>query len=442
MNQPWTVIQELRADRSRKTKESIILREAQAGNKEFFEGCRLACDSMITFGVKKVLERPEGGKNIPAPRGLSWKAFRTLTDRLANRELTGDAAQAAINQARMQATPEQWNDWYRLILIKDLRCGVSEKTINIIEDSYPDYAVPVFQPQLAHDGANHESKIRGQRLVETKLDGVRVLTVVYPSGHVAQYSRNGKELHNFETVKKQIAKHAIFMPEPMVLDGEIMSATFQDLMKQVHRKSDVDADDAVLYLFDMVTLKDFQARLCDKRQIDRKFSLRAWYAPVKDHMPNVRVLDDEIVDLDTEEGRQQFAAINKMAISGGYEGIMIKDPVAPYECKRSTNWLKIKPFIEVSLKATRVVEGTGKYAGMMGAVEFEGVEDNKFISVSVGSGWSDRDRKEIWNYRDEVVGMIGEIRADSMTQAQDSEVWSLRFPRFKTWRGWRRGQKI
>ena len=25
---------------------------------------------------------------------------------------------------------DQWNNWYRRILIKDLRCGVSEKTVN------------------------------------------------------------------------------------------------------------------------------------------------------------------------------------------------------------------------------------------------------------------------------------------------------------------------
>ena len=28
------------------------------------------------------------------------------------------------------ATNEQWNDWYRRILIQDLRCGVSVKTVN------------------------------------------------------------------------------------------------------------------------------------------------------------------------------------------------------------------------------------------------------------------------------------------------------------------------
>jgi DNA ligase-1 len=47
-------------------------------------------------------------------------------------------------------------------------------------------------------------------------------------------------------------------------------------------------------------------------------------------------------------------------VEAGYEGIMIKDPDSKYECKRSTAWLKQKPFIEVSLAVTGYEEGTGR----------------------------------------------------------------------------------
>jgi DNA ligase 1 len=82
-------------------------------------------------------------------------------------------------------------------------------------------------------------KSAGEKLIEVKLDGVRVITIVYPDGRVDQYSRNGKELINFPHIKEQIVKHANHFAEPVILDGEIMSASFQDLMKMVHRKSDV-----------------------------------------------------------------------------------------------------------------------------------------------------------------------------------------------------------
>ena len=48
----------------------------------------------------------------------------------------------------------------------------------------------------------------------------------------------------------------------MVLDGEMVSQSpFQALMKQVHRKDNVEAKDAQKFaLFDVLTLKEFQRR--------------------------------------------------------------------------------------------------------------------------------------------------------------------------------------
>ena len=204
MKKPWQVIEELESDNSRLFKESVIEREAKAGNAEFFRGCRAAFDAMITFGIRQVPEK--SGRD---GAGLNPDTFWRTAQDLAERRVTGNAAQIAVNQMFHKATVEEWNSWYRRILIKDLRCGVSEKTINsVVKDANADYAVPVFSCQLAHDGANHESKVAGRKLVEVKLDGVRVITIVYPGGNVVQYSRNGKELVNFPHIRDQFVKHA------------------------------------------------------------------------------------------------------------------------------------------------------------------------------------------------------------------------------------------
>lgn len=438
MRQPWEVIADLEADNSRLAKESIVLREADVGNNEFFEGVRLALDALVTFGVKKV---PSHGG--PDGQGLPWVAFAKLADQLQKRELTGNDAKKAIELALSVATQAQWNDWYRRILIKDLRCGVSEKTINnVVKKKHKKYAVPVFTCQLAHDGANHESKVSGNKLVEVKLDGVRVLTIVYPDGRVNQYSRNGKELVNFEHIKQQFSNVASTLVEPWVFDGEVMSSSFQDLMKQVHRKSDVKASDAILYLFDSLSLKDFQAGKCDLAQAHRSEGLKNWFDDkLFLQLVNVQVVGNELVNLDTEEGRKRFNEINKTAIEGGYEGIMIKDPQAPYELKRSVGWLKQKPYIEVSLEVNAVEEGTGRNVGKLGAFVCEGVDDGKSIMVNVGSGFSDAQRDSFWAARNEVVGQVVEVRADAITQNQDGS-FSLRFPRFLHFRGFEAGEKI
>jgi DNA ligase-1 len=431
------VIHALETHPSRLNKEAIIEAEAKAGNDEFFEGVRLALDPMITFGVKKV---PKHGG--PDGQGLPWTAFRVLADNLASRQLTGDAARQAIELCLQSAKKTEWNDWYMRILTKDLRCGVSEATINkMVKKVNPAYQIPVFECQLAHDSANHESKVCGKKLIEVKLDGVRVLTIVYPDGRVNQYSRNGKELVNFGHIKSQFEQIATGLLEPWVFDGEIMSSSFQDLMKQVHRKSDVAADDAVLNLFDCIPLVHFKAGKWNAKQSFRTEHITNFVEHHKDTLTHVRALSQELVDLDSEKGQKRFKEINAQAIAGGYEGIMIKDPDAGYECKRSVAWLKLKPFIEVSLTVVGTEEGTGKNEGRLGALIAEGIEEGKLIRTNVGSGLTDENRIAYWADRKSLNGNVIEVRADAITQNQDGS-FSLRFPRFLRFRGFEPGEKM
>ncbi len=432
-----SVIWALETHPSRLDKEGIIEVQMNEGNDEFFAGCRLALDPMVTFGLKQIPEKT----NEDGP-GLSWDGFNSVAQRLCNRELTGNVARGAVEALMNTATKSEWNGWYRRILIKDLRCGVSEKTINkVVKRGPKKYSIPVFECQLAHDSSNHESKVAGRKLIEVKLDGVRVITIVYPSGRVDQFSRNGKELVNFEHIKAQLSEVGKGFDIPYVLDGEVMSSSFQGLMKQVHRKDNVNASDAILYLFDIMPLHDFQIGFSNLLQTERSGMLQSWYELEQENLPNIRVLEHELVDLDTDAGRKLFREINQEAIDGGYEGIMIKDPDAPYECKRTHHWLKLKPFIEVSLQVTMVEEGTGRNAGRLGALVCEGDELDKTIRVNVGSGFSDIDRDEFWSSRDKVVGQIVEVRADAITQNQDG-TFSLRFPRFLRFRGFEIGEKI
>ena len=433
----YRVISALENHPSRLNKEAIILVQAEAGNDEFFEGIRFALDSMITFGLKQIPEKTD--EDGP---GLPWDSFTLALTGFVTRNVTGNTARDMIQAMMKSATKAQWNGWYRRILIKDMRAGFTENTVNkVVEQRWPDYAVPVFSCQLAHDSANHESKVTGKKIIEVKLDGVRVITIVYPDGRVDQFSRNGKELVNFPHVKEQFARTITGITEPVVFDGEIMSGSFQDLMKQIHRKSDAQAQDAVLNLFDIISLKDFEAGESKITQTDRSAKLVAWKELWSTETPNITVVGQELVDLDTEEGQKRYKEINVLAIAGGYEGIMLKDPLSGYKCKRSVAWLKLKPFIEVSLTVAAVEEGTGKNIGRLGAFVCEGVDDGKNIVVNVGSGFSDNDREAYWTARSEVVGKVVEVRADAITQNQDGS-YSLRFPRFLTFRGFADGEKI
>ena len=423
------IIAELESDNSRLAKESII--QEHVDNVELFEGFQLALSPFITFGVKKVplFKGPDG-------QGLPWAAFKELCELLRTRQLTGDDARSAIELALSTSTDAQWNNWYRRILIKDLRCGVSEKTINKIKKN----AVPLFECMLAHDGANHEKKIKGKKLLEPKLDGVRSVLIIDASAKTATiYSRNGKILENFGHITSAVESNIELFERSIVIDGEIVSSSFQALMKQVHRKSDADAADARLMAFDILPLSEFQKGKSVLGQ-KRRSKLLQSMKPILDKIGSIDIIPQTEVDLDSYVGELEFKQYNKEAIDSGFEGIMIKDIDAIYESKRSTSWLKQKPFIEVSLTIVGIEPGTGKNEGKMGAVICEGEDDGKFIRVNVGSGWSDDQRAEI---NDSVIGQILEVRADAVTRSQDSEdVYSLRFPRALRFRGFKAGEKI
>ena len=437
MNEPYTIIQELESDNSRLFKEGVIAREMEAGNDEFFEGLKIALDKLYVFNVQKVDTLDEDGP------GLDRESFWDLQHQLNHRTVTGNSARDLLAERMKQATCEQWNDWYRRILIKDLRCGVSEKTINNVAKKLKleKYMIPTFDVMLAHDSANHANKMHGEKFIDYKLDGVRVLAFFDPDKDtVSMYTRNGKQLYNFGHVEQEIREK--IMPGfevPYILDGEMVSKSFQALMKQVHRKENVEATDAKFAVFDMIAQHEFTKGKSILGCADRDAFVRALF--VDKEFDHLFPLEKHLVNLDTPEGYKKYLAFNKEAIANGFEGVMIKDVDAPYECKRSHHMLKAKPFIEVTLNVMDIEQGTGRNEGRLGAFVCKGTDGDKTIEVNVGSGFSDAQRDDFWQQRDKILNQLVEVRGDAVTQNQDG-TYSLRFPRFKTFRGFEIGEKI
>ena len=427
---PWEIIRELESDNSRLKKEAIIRRESDAENVRFFNGVGAALDGFRTFGVQKVPTSKKDGD------GITQSEFDDVLRRLEDRTLTGNEMRDVIQDLCDRSKMEEWNDWYRRILIKDLRCGVTHKTVN----KHSTMKIPVFECMLADDSKKHEKKMTGEVLVEPKLDGVRVLVICdVDKDEITMYSRNGKELKNFPLIKLNFDTVMLEqLEQSMVFDGEVMSDDFQTLMREIHRKDGAKTDDAVLNLFDCVPLEDFKEGSYDVPLMERKQMLEQYTFP-----NNVKTVEYVKMDLSSEDGQNQFADYNKLCIDRGYEGIMIKPQHGKYECKRSSLWLKVKPFIEVSLKVVDVEEGTGRNVGKLGALIVEGNDMEKFIKTNVGSGLSDQDREDYWKHKDKILGQIVEIRADAITQNQDAQdEYSLRFPRFLRFRGFKIGEKL
>ena len=450
---PADVIAQLESNSGRLDKEAIVRRAWDQGCIEFFEGAKLAYDALITFGVKKV-PLIEDNDETDFVSTFNWEQFKDIANKLRDRTLSGNAARDVLRNAANVAYEKDWNGWYRRILIKDLKCGITDGTINKVLESIikagdakaESYLIPVFSCQLAKNGDDHPKKMKGWKLLDPKLDGVRIVTILNKDNMtVTQYSRDGRQNDRFEVISAALANLLPLIKQSMVLDGEMVSRSFQDLMKQLNRKA-ADTSDAKLALFDVVPLTDFLAGECKLTQTERH-ELLAGMAPIfQEHCAErVYVIPKLAVNLDTVEGQATFKEFNRDTVDAGFEGIMVKDPNSTYRTKRTDSWLKLKPFITVDLEVVGFESGKqdSRFKDTLGGIVCRGYDQGKLVEVTVGSGFSEELRDEIWNNRNKVLGRIVEIKGDVLTKNQDSDdVWSVRFPTFMQFRGFEPGEKI
>lgn len=446
---PADVIEKLEATTKRTEKEAIVKAAWEAGCLEFFEGARMAYFALETFGVKKV-PLIEGEDDANFKSTFTWTKFKDIATKLERRELTGNTARDVLRAAANAASVRDWNLWYRRILLKDLKCGITETTINKILEKVgtkaKNFVIPVFSCQLAKNSEDHPKKLAGPKLLDVKLDGVRVITIMdIERGTVTQYSRDGRQNDRFSGITTALTNLLPKLKQSIILDGEMCSRNFQELMKQVNRKKNVDTSDAKLALFDVLPLTDFLAGESQMTQTERHELLVGMIPMLEEATAGkVYVIPKMSVNLDTTEGQVQLKEFNRETIEAGYEGIMIKDPDATYKTKRTDAWLKAKPWITVDLEIVAVEPGKpeSKFAGTLGGLVCRGVDQGREIEVTVGGGYTEELRDQIWANREKMIGQVVEVKGDALTKSQDGETWSLRFPVFVQFRGFAPHEKI
>jgi DNA ligase-1 len=435
MSSGW--ITELAESDSRIHKEKVIEKALMASKlgsadaQAFLFNCYQAYNPFHTYHVKQLPETAGlTGRSNP------WPRFWGLLEALRTRSTSGHAARDMIKSISEEFDSDEWNLVCVPVIRKDLRCGITDKTLNKVLGK-TQYRIPVFSCQLAQDSTDRPAKMKGIKRLEVKLDGVRVLAVVTPIS-VTLYSRNGKEFANFPQIADALMNVANgtvkggMGPNGVVLDGEIVGESFQKLMRQAHRKNDAQTEGMVYHVFDMIPLREFKEGHCNTRQSRRL----EWVKNLQNRFNQtdcLRVMSGLEVDLDTAKGHDQMNRYAQDAVKNGFEGIMIKNLDAPYECKRSDFWMKWKPTKSYDLTIIGVEEGTGKNSGRLGALICEGTDHGCDIRVNVGSGLSDQQRDEFWEEKDKVIGQTAEILCDAITQNQDGG-YSLRFPRFLRFR--------
>lgn len=392
----YLLIQDVKNHSSRLDKEALLSKYKD--DNWFRNIMNLGLNPFINYGVNKTITLPDfvGQHNFS---GETLNLFIQLNDRT----LTGNKAREEIN-THLKSLNKDSQKLFLLILNKDFKAGFSETTINkIMKD---ENFIPQFKCMLA--APMKETKLKPYVIIEPKFDGVRLLAYIQED-KISFFSRGGKEFHNFDFLKHEILAIIGTNHKNLILDGELTSRTFNQIVSEVHTK-DTQIKDAVYNVFDIPSVN------YDQKQ--RKIKLYELFG--ENNSDTIRVVPWVLISSKKIQEHYQIY------LTEGFEGAIVKDPDANYVNKRDPSWMKLKEINEMDVKIISLFEGTGKYSGMMGGMDCSGENG---MTVSVGTGFSDEQRQEFWNSREELNGRMVEIKFQNATVKN-----SVRHPRFVRFR--------
>lgn len=362
----------------------------------------LALDPFTQFYIRKIPKYTRGIHSIPLVQ--SCKQLK----KLASREYTGNAAIDMLTSLLESSTPDDAKVLERIIQ-KDLKCGVSISTVNKVWPGmiheYPCMLCSPSDEKLI-------SKFEFPAIVQLKMDGMRFNAIV-KNGKVEYRSRNGKEIHGIQHLDEDFlnmggSKNRVFDGELVVNDkGVILDRqTGNGILNKAVKGtiSDLESHKIRATVWDVIDYEDFTVGYSGvpyRERFERiASSLRS---------DAVHLVEHQMVESITE-AREVFDRY----LAAGEEGIILKAGTAPWENKRVKHQLKFKGELECDLQIVDVQEGTGKYVGMLGAIVCQsGSDDGKTVTVSVGSGFSDDHRINLWNIRNELLGKIVALKYNS-----------------------------
>lgn len=163
---------------------------------------------------------------------------------------------------------------------------------------------------------------------------------------------------------------------PFAIDGELFSerGKFEEISATVRSANPKGWYKLKLHVFDVPNAEGDLYQRLDK--------LQKW---LSDHpTPHIAIIE-QIPVKSTAHLQQFFDEIQKL----GGEGVVVRNPNAPYIHGRSAQILKLKAVFDEECTVVAHHKGKGKYADKLGAITCE----NQRGRFRIGSGFKDKDRQ-------------------------------------------------
>lgn len=419
------IFEELAATHSRLEKEAILHRHRD--DTLLQDVIRLALDPYIQFYIRKI---PAYTPN-PHPEATLQKVLDIVLPRLYRRDVTGNAAIKTLQYA-METLSSDDDKVIERIIKKDLRCGVSEATVNKIWpgliSTYPVMLASGYDEKLM-------LKIEYPAFVQVKLDGMRFNAIVQ-QGKVEFRSRNGKQLDLLEHLEPQFLEMAKKLSGDMqtgdvVFDGELVLKEHNTVWNRQRGNgvlskatkgtiSDKEAELVHATIWDVIPLASFKSGFCGKSYRTRFEFLESLDASA-DIPDRIALVTNNVV-----RSEQEAQTLFEQYLADGQEGIILKNITSPWEDKRVKHQIKFKGEMECDLRCVDWQEGTGKNIGKLGALVLQ--SHDGVIKVNVGSGFTDEHRDKYT--KENTMGKIVAVRYNARINDKKTGQESLFLPIF------------
>ena len=412
------IISALAATSSRLEKEAI-LKNLKGDEADLFKQIAVATYHPLTnYWVAKYTPYSAFGPSLTLSEAIDSLSA------LSKREVTGNAAIEYLESLSNKLFEDD-SKVLNMIVDRDLRCGASASTFNKI---WPGL-IPEFELMACHTlNEKTEKKFKFPAIAQLKYDAARV--AVFVTDKVEYRTRNGKtyQINNpeldqmFMTAASRIGGDVVFDGEmyQQKIDGTPENRLISNgiATKFIRGTAEAEFHEKIgVAIWDVVPISSFINGIHKEGYVSRFGKV---YIALNGFN---RVHPAESESVNSAAEAREVAARYKKA---GQEGAIIKDPKGIWEAKRSASSLKVKAVRDADLIITGIEAGTGKYAGMMGAINCESADGK--VKVSVGTGFSDLQRKQFCTPA--IVGRIAAIEYNELVKSINSDTYSLFLPRF------------
>ena len=363
---------------------------------------------MISTGISKTSwNKAEIGLNV------KFNSISELIDYIQKNNTGKNIVVSSIKSFSKKFEPFEQKFFYYLAT-KDINIGISTTTVS----KY--IHIPKFEIMLG-ERLNEDVDFNRNYILTKKLDGVN-LTCFKRGESIAFFTRQGKQVDGLTDLTEQYKE----LPDGVYF-GEALYSNEDEAKdrKELYRLSTGELNSKrenkkiSHWIFDYQTLEEWDSEKFITPYSNTINTLENIFS--KNKLKNIKM----VPFIYQGTGKEIAFELLKKAKKDGWEGLVLRYSSSVYQKKRSSDFVKLKPFTEVDLRITGFKEF--KHPNQLGAFICE--DDEHTINCSVGSGFSKEQRYDFWKRKNEFLGKIVEVQTMEITENKSGQK-SLRFPVF------------